>query len=240
MDQNVNNATDIEQITPSISPWALLLLILATVGGAAAAILVLPAWVPGMSSSITGEQPKVFWYISRSSAIIAYFLLWASMVLGVSVTNKAAAIWPGLPTAIDLHQYFTILGLVFALFHGLILIGDGYLLLSPLQILTPFAITNYRPGYVGIGQIAFYLWILITATFYIRRKISKKTWRFIHYFSYLTYLIALLHGLGAGTDATFNWARLIYTTTFGVLLILTAYRILRARSQAARKQAIQA
>ncbi len=238
MDPSANNPTDMEQIQPSISLWALALIFLATIGGAAAAILVLPAWIPGMSTSLTGEQPKVFWYLSRSSAIIAYFLLWASMILGVSVTNKAAVIWPGLPTAIDLHQYFTILGLAFALFHGLILIGDGYLKLSLQQILTPFGITNYRPEFVGIGQIAFYLWILITASFYVRRKITTRVWRAIHLFSYLTFIIALIHGLGAGTDSVFNWSRLIYSTTAGVLFFMTLYRILNARSRQAKKTRI--
>ena len=240
MDPSIDHENELDQIKPSISLGAFILLILATIGGAAAAILVLPAWIPGMSASITGEQPKVFWYLSRSSAIIAYFLLWASMVLGVSVTNKAAAIWPGLPTAIDLHQYFTILGLVFALFHGIILIGDGYLLLTPAQIFTPFGITNYRPVYVGIGQTAFYIWILITATFYIRKKLSTRAWRFIHYFSYLTFAIALIHGIGAGTDTAFNWSRLIYALTALILFFLTVYRILNARAQKARKAAIRA
>lgn len=184
-----------------------------------------------------GAQPKVFWYLSRASAIIAYFLLWASMMLGVSITNKAAVLWPGLPTAIELHEYLSILGLLFALFHGLVLIGDAYLKPTLMQVLLPFAMVNYRPSSVGIGQAAFYLWIVITISFYVRRLITNKGWRAIHLLSYFVYLVALFHGLSAGTDAGFNWARLIYLSTFATLLTMTLYRILQSRSHTAAKRA---
>lgn len=240
MNPSTHNETDLDQIESPISPVWLIILLLATFGGAAAAILVLPGWIPGMSASISGEQPKVFWYLSRASAIIAYFLLWASMVLGVGITNKAAAIWPGLPSAIELHQFFTILGMIFALFHGLILAGDAYLKPTLGQIFTPFSMSQYRPISVGIGQIAFYLWIVITISFYARRIITKKGWRILHYFSYLTYIIALMHGLSAGTDTGLNWTRMIYGSTFIILLAMTVYRIVRSRALAAEKRKLPA
>ena len=37
-----------------------------------------------------GVEPKAYWYLSRSSAIVAYILLWISMVLGLAITNKLA------------------------------------------------------------------------------------------------------------------------------------------------------
>lgn len=210
-------------------------MLLVSAGGAALAVLVLPKWVPGMSASIVGEQPKVFWYLSRASAFVAYILLWLSMILGVGITNKAAALWPGLPSAIDLHQFFTILGLFFALFHGLILMGDSYLKPALAQVITPFAMTNYRPIGVGVGQTAFYLWIVITGSFYVRKVITKTGWHAIHFLSYLVFAIALLHGLSAGTDSGLDWARYTYWITSVLLLGMTVYRVVNARAKRLEK-----
>ncbi|MEN6570584.1 MAG: hypothetical protein ABFD24_01955 [Anaerolineaceae bacterium] len=234
-----NNQTDLNQIEPAVSPAWLLIMFLASVGGAVVAIIVLPRWVPGMTASIVGEQPKVFWYLSRASAFIAYILLWLSMILGVGITNKAAALWPGLPSAIDLHQFFSILGLFFALFHGLILMGDAYLKPTLVQVLTPFAMVNYRPIGVGVGQMAFFLWIVITGSFYVRKVITKTGWRAIHFVSYLVFTIALLHGLSAGSDSGFNWARYTYWITSVLLLGMTVYRIVNARLKSLEKGQIQ-
>jgi predicted ferric reductase len=231
-----NNEPDIDQIEPTVSLVWLLIMALASVGGAAVAILVLPGWIPGMSASILGEQPKVFWYLSRSSGFVAYILLWISMIMGVGITNKAAVIWPGLPSAIELHQFFTILGVFFAVFHALILMGDAYLKPTLVQILQPFAMFQYRPISVGLGQLAFYLWIVITVSFYVRRRITNKVWRLIHYFSYLMIAIALVHGLSAGTDSSFNWASYLYWGTSILLLVMTVYRVVNARMKVAAKR----
>src|SRR5437868_3897044 len=103
-----------------------------------------------------------YWYLSRTSALVAFTLLWASMALGVSITNKLARRWPGAPTAFDLHQYTSLLGWAFAIFHVLILLGDNYIGYTPFQLLLPFASTGYEQVWVGLGQIAFYLMIPVT------------------------------------------------------------------------------
>src|SRR5581483_1549195 len=75
------------------------------------------------------------WYLSRASAFAAYVLLWWSMVLGLTLTNKLARIWPGGPTANDLHEHASLLGLVFGMLHALVLLGDSYIGYTLPQIL---------------------------------------------------------------------------------------------------------
>jgi predicted ferric reductase len=216
----------IEDVDPQFSAGAVFAILLAVIAGAVTALFVLQIWLPGFSQSILSAQPKVFWYLSRGSAFVAYILLWFSMVLGVGVTNKMAARWPGLAKANDLHQYVSILGLAFGLFHGLILLGDQYMNFSVLQIFLPFSTTNYQPFAVGVGQIAFYLWGVILISFYVRKRIGTKIWRAIHYFSYLSLLGALIHGIIGGTDAVTTWATVLYWSTGAILLFLTTYRVI--------------
>jgi predicted ferric reductase len=227
----------IEDAQPRVSPQAFFLYLLAAIWGVVIGVLLLQTVLPGMTQSILAAQPKVFWFLSRASAFTAYGLLWFSMVMGVGVTNKMAARWPGLGKTNELHQFVSILGIAFGLFHGLILLGDQYFAFKLAQVLVPFTVTGYRPFVVGLGQTAFYLWAIILVSFYIRKKIGSKAWRFVHYFTYLCYIGVLLHGLLAGTDAGTSAALVFYWVTGGALLFLTIYRVLHEIQERSEKRA---
>ncbi len=183
--------------------------------------LVPARWLPGLTTSIIGETPKVFWYLSRGSAMVAFVMLWASMALGLVITNRLARLWPGGPAAFDLHQYLSLLGLGFALFHATILIGDEYIQFDLLRVLTPFASQAYKPAWVGLGQVGFYIWALLVGSFYIRKQIGNKTWRWIHFSSFLTFALVLVHGIASGTDSQAQWANVIVLGSRGLAALLT-------------------
>jgi len=109
---------DLDNMPPAMNLQSLVLMMVAVVVGTALAIAVLPIWLPGLAHSLLGPNPQIYWFLSRGSAIIAYILLWLSMVLGVMMTNKMARAWPGGPVAYDLHQHTSLLGLAYALFHA--------------------------------------------------------------------------------------------------------------------------
>lgn len=214
-----------ESELPASSPLFLILALVASVAGAIAAAYILPAWMPGLSNSLLGASPKGFWFLSRGSAIIAYVLLWFSMAFGVTITNKMARIWPGGPAAYDVHEYFSILGMAFALFHAMILLGDHYINYTLAQVLVPFASLNYKPFWVAMGQLSFYLWGIVTLSFYLRKSLRGKTWRVVHYASYAVFLLALAHGIFSGTDSGSAWAAWMYWISGASLLFLLVYRI---------------
>jgi predicted ferric reductase len=205
-----------------------ILVILIIVAGVLLTINLMPLWLPTLSLSMLSDQPKIYWFLSRGSAISAYWLLWLSMSSGIIITNKLAKIWPGIPPSYEVHQFTSLLGLGLALFHALILSGDQYIHYTILQVLLPFASQNYKPLWVGIGQVAFYSWILINASFYLRQRIGKKMWRAIHFLSYASFTAIMVHGIYSGTDAATNWAKISYWFSAGTILFLTVYRILSA------------
>lgn len=209
----------------TLSFQSIVWIILAMGIGALAAVIVLPAWMPHLAASLLGPDPKAYWYLSRGSAFVALSLLWLSMALGLLITNKMARTWPGVPVSFALHEFISILGLGFALFHALILLGDRYIGYTLAQVLVPFS-SSYEPFWVGIGQVGFYAMLIVTLSFYVRSRIGQKTWRSLHYVSFLTYLIALLHGIGAGSDASLPWAQQYYWISGGTLLFLVCYRMI--------------
>lgn len=108
----------------------------------------------------------------------------------------------------------------------LALLGDTYAPFSVAQLVIPF-ISDYRPLWVGIGVIAGYLALLVTVTFYLRKRIGYNRFRAIHYASFLAYIGAAIHGIFAGTDATLGTTQLVYLETALVVILLTAYWLWR-------------
>jgi predicted ferric reductase len=231
-----SSSPDLDNLPPAMPLTTLIVMLLAVTLGAFAAAIVLPNWLPGLSQSLLGSEPKAYWYLSRASAMVAYGLLWLSMASGLIITNRLARLWPGGPIAFDLHQFASLMGLAFALFHALILMGDKYISYDLAQVLVPFNSASYKPVWVGLGQVGFYLLAIVGLSFYVRKRLGNRAWRLIHYLSFLMFALALLHGIFAGTDSTVVAIRIFYWVTGAALLFLLVYRILITRF-AAKKSA---
>ncbi|HMO59405.1 MAG TPA: hypothetical protein PKA05_13370 [Roseiflexaceae bacterium] len=220
--------TDFADLPPAMAPHTLIALLLSAVAGALGAVVVLPLWLPGLTASLIGKTPHAYWFLARSSALVAYGLLWISMIFGLLMSNRLARAWPGGPTAFELHQHTSLLGLTFALFHGVILLGDRFIQASLWQILVPFAYTGFAPFWVGLGQIALYGLALVGLSFYIKDRIGRTMWRLIHFVSFAVFVLALVHGIASGSDSAMIWMRGFYWFSGGSVLFLTIYRILVA------------
>jgi len=194
--------------------------------GAFAVIILSQSWIPALASSLTGDNPKAYWYMSRGAAFAALGSLWLSMMLGLLITDKIAKSWPGAPAAFAIHEFASLFGMALAIFHALILLGDRYINYQLVQILLPFASAQYHPVWVGFGQIGLYVWAIINISFYVRQRIGPKTWKFIHYASFFNFLVAVMHGVASGTDTSLPWAQSAYWCFGGSFLLLTVYRII--------------
>ncbi len=208
---------------------ALLLSITLVLGaGLAATLLLLPQSVAGQSALVglkqlfAADSTQIWWYVTRSAGIIAYLLLWFSTVWGLAVPSKLLNQVLAPTFTVDFHEFTSLLSIGFTLLHVFVLTIDRFLPYTPLQILVPF-LSPYRPFWVGIGVIAFYISILVTVTFYLRGKIGMKAFRSIHMFSLIGYLSVTLHGIYAGTDSPLVSMQLLYKGTALVVIFLTFY-----------------
>jgi predicted ferric reductase len=224
------NPPQTNEYESSVNIQTFLVFLLACTIGLLLAILVLPNWLPNLSFSLVGSDPKAYWYLSRATAFASLSLLWLSMALGIGITNKMARTWPGAAAAFAIHEYVSLLGLAFAVFHAVVLLGDHYINFTFVQLLMPFSTVGYRPFWVGVGQVSFYVWLIVALTFYIRSLIGQKTWRFLHYLSFAMYMAGLLHGLFSGTDVNASWAQYYYWISGGSLLFLFVARVIGTMS----------
>jgi predicted ferric reductase len=185
------------------------------------------------------DSVQLWWYVTRASGIVAYLLLWFSMVLGLAVTSKYLDRMLDRMFTYDFHQFISLLSIAFVVLHVAVLMLDRYLPYSIWQVLVPF-ISPYRPFWVGVGVIGFYLTLLVTGTFYLRKKIGMRLFRIIHVLSLVGYLGATLHGVYAGTDSPLPAMQLLYKGTGLVVIFLTVFwlALLALRKLEAHRQAL--
>ena len=217
-----------KEIDKSTSGWQHYLFWFVTI--VVVALIVLPL-LPGFIANLIysfqsfgGKAPKIYWYLSCASGFISFTILWISMALGLGITNKMARLWPGAPSAFAVHQYTSMLGLAFAAYHGLVLMGDHFTDFSLPKLLTPFSIA-YETVWIGLGQVSFYIWLIVVLSFYVRQKIGQKTWRVIHYANFGIFIMGFLHGIRTGTDSESSWVVGYFWISGLSLLMLLAYRI---------------
>ena len=186
-------------------------------------------------SGLTGDT-KSYWYLSRAAGVVAYLLLWGSVAWGLLLSSKIGKGRIRPPVLLDAHQFLSSLAIGFALFHGLILMGDHYLSFPLTAVLVPFA-GSYKPVLVAAGQIGLWLAVLVMASFYVRKRIGQKRWRTLHYTSFVGFWIVLLHSVFIGSESGQPLLAATYLVTAGSVLFLTFYRIF-ARDQRQRKPVI--
>ena len=173
-------------------------------------------WVFGLTSV------QIWWYVTRAAGIVAYILLWLSTAWGLAVSSKIFDPLLHRAYTYDFHQFLSLLALGFLFLHIAVLTLDRFLPFSLAQILIPFT-SSYRPLWVGIGVIAFYLTLLVTVTFYIRGRIGVRAFRWIHTLSLVAYVGATFHGLYAGTDSPLLSMQILYKGSLLTVVFLTVY-----------------
>lgn len=183
---------------------------------------------------MTGDPTQqVFWLASRAVGIVALALMAISVSVGLAMAGKLAR-RPGWPAKLKrFHEasMLVTLGLIAA--HGGLLLFDGYLRPGLSGITLPFAL-GYRPAFTGIGVIAGWLAAILGLSFYVRKWIGAKTWRWLHRFTIVVYLLALGHVVGAGTDAKSIWMLALLTILTAPVVFGFAYRVLPAGPRSRR------
>ncbi len=177
-----------------------------------------------------GTSEKVFWFASRSAAIIAYVALTGSVAWGLMVSSKVTDGLISRPISFALHQILSLVAVGFSGLHAVVLLGDRFIQFTWIDLVLPLHAT-YRPAEVALGIFGFYLVAVVTGSFYVRHLIGQRAWRLLHYLSFPTYVLVTAHGVLSGTDSKQPAMQYMYLATAACILFLVYYRILIERRQ---------
>jgi sulfoxide reductase heme-binding subunit YedZ len=152
--------------------------------------------------------PSVYWYLTRSTGVVSLLLLTATVILGVvDVRRWSTPRWPRFVLD-SLHRNVSMLVLVFLGLHIITAALDSFAPISLLDAVLPF-IGSYRPFWLGLGAVAFDLLLAIAITSLMRQRLGHRAWRITHWLAYACWPIALLHGLGTGSDVKSAWSLIL-------------------------------
>jgi len=168
---------------------------------------------------VAATGSTTYWYLTRSTGAVALILLTAAVALGVAdVKRWSSPRWPRF--VIDsMHRNVSLLAMVFLVLHILTSVLDGFAPISLSDAVIPFA-GAYRPFWLGLGAVSFDLLIAVVITSLLRQRIGFGTWRTVHWLTYASWPIALLHGLGTGSDVKFTW--MLAVTIICTIVVLGA------------------
>lgn len=148
---------------------------------------------------------QALWYLTRATGFVTLLLLTGSVVLGIlGVQRWSTTRWPRFLTA-GLHKNISLLAVAFLAVHIVTVVTDSFVTITWINVFVPFTGT-YRPVWLGLGAVASDLLIALIITSIARQRIGHRAWRVVHWAAYACWPVALVHGLGTGTDARRGWA----------------------------------
>jgi predicted ferric reductase len=179
-----------------------------------------------MSATLAATSGSTYWYLTRSTGGVALLLLTIAIVLGVlDVRRFSTPQWPRFVVD-SLHRNVSLLAMAFLALHILTSVLDSFAPISLIDAVIPFG-GSYRPFWLGLGAVSFDMLVAVTITSLLRQRMGYATWRAIHWLTYTSWPIALLHGFGTGSDAQATW---LLALSIGCLLLVLAAVLARVLS----------
>ena len=176
----------------------------------------------------------VLWYATRGAGVVYLVLLTGVVVLGiVSAMRWQTVSWPRFLTT-GFHRNLALATLIFLALHIVTAVVDPFTALGWQAAIIPFS-SSYRRLWLGLGVIAIYVLLAIVLTSLLRPLFGHRTWRGVHWLAYLMWPIAVIHGIGTGTDPWFAWMLAIEAACIGSVVAAVAWRMGRVAPTAWRQ-----
>ncbi len=183
-----------------------------------------------MSLLLAASNAKALWYLTRGTGVVALVLLTAVLVLGVLGTIRwRSERWPRFLVA-GLHRNLTLFAIAFVVVHVVTTVADGYAPIRFVDAVVPF-VSPYRPIWLGLGALAFDLLLALTLTSLLRARVGLRMWRAVHWLAYAAWPLALVHGLGTGSDSRLGWLAVLTLGCVAAVVAAIVVRLLRAAAR---------
>ncbi len=191
---------------------------------------------------------KFAWYMARSSGLVEWAILTASIVWGLALSTRIIR-RKGVPAwLLDLHKFLGTLSVVFLAIHLFALWIDNYVYFGWRELFVPWG-SSYKPlstalGPLGAGRmpalwgvLAMYMLIAIQVTSWMMKHLSRKLWHRVHLLSFPLFIVATLHGFTAGADNANLVVQWLALSAGLLVFFLIVFRLLAPRRARASRPA---
>lgn len=171
---------------------------------------------------VTTDQ--FFWVLARVAGLSSYAALAIALVTGIAL-RTAVLDWLGSNRLVrSLHEFTIVLWVPLAGLHILALLLDATARVGLLDVFVPFH-SAYGTLAIGVGALSLDLLIAVTVAAYLKRRMRKDVWLWVHRISYLAFALVFLHAVLSGTDFT---DPVVSAITWGTAAALLALAVVRA------------
>lgn len=163
------------------------------------------------------------WIWLRAAGIGAYVALFLSVAWGLVSTTGVVTKRISKASSNRFHASVATSGVLLLGIHLTLVLLHDFVPFDLLDLLVPVR-SSYRPFGIALGIASMYALVLVAASSWVRSKLSTKLWRSIHLLSVPAFILALLHGVFAGTDTERPWMFAMYAATGIVTVFLVLVR----------------
>src|SRR4051794_15332277 len=144
-------------------------------------------------------RSQLWWYVARSSGLVAWGLLSLSVVWGLLMSTNLLGRRPGNAWLLAVHRGLGGLAVIFTGLHLTGIVADSYVHFGLADILVPLA-SRWHPVAVAWGIVGLYLLTAVEITSLLRPRLPRRFWHLVHQASFALFLMATIHGFTAGND----------------------------------------
>jgi hypothetical protein len=182
-----------------------------------------------LAAAAASTNTKALWYLTRGFGLVALILLSLVMVLGLTQSVRYAR--PGWPRFVisALHKNAALLAVAALAVHIATAVADSYAPIRVVDVFVPF-VSRYRPLWLGLGALAFDLLVALVVTSLLRSRLGHRAWQAVHWSAYACWPVAVVHGLGTGSDTKLGWVLVINLACVGSVLAALWWRLARGWS----------
>jgi len=169
------------------------------------------------------NDPRLLWWIDRSSGLVSLLLLTVVMVMGALSTGRPGVVLGWRAGVQSLHRQLPLTASVLLAVHIGTAVADSFVPLTPLDVVLPFR-AGYRPFWVGLGTVAVDVLATVLLTSLLRARMGQTSWRWAHRLAYALWPLAVAHGLGTGTDAHAQLVQLFAVGCIAMVALSVGWR----------------
>lgn len=171
---------------------------------------------------------QFWWFLARSSGIVAWLLLTASVLWGILLATDLFPEARRPAWLLDLHRWLGGLTITFVAVHMAALFADSWIEFTVVDLAVPFA-ADWRPVPVGLGVLAMWTLVAVQVTSLMRRRLPRRFWRLMHLTSYVAFWLTSLHGTFSGSDRMQPLYLVTSVLSVAAVVFAMSYRILNGR-----------
>lgn len=166
----------------------------------------------------------LWWYLSRSSGVVATVLIVAALTWGLFFSARATGHRRRPKWWLDLHNYLGGLAFIFTVLHIGVVYQDDLNSIGLTEIFIPMTAEGWQWG-ITWGVISTYIFAAVVFTSWPKKRLSRRNWLIVHLLSIPATVMAAGHAWMVGSSQNGLWFQAMLALMAGLSVYPAVLRL---------------